>query len=189
MIDDRIMQNCVNHIKTGEIHKETAVVELLDTYYRECIDDLDDENDSYPDELTIPLAERRFGIYEALLWLANEQYDFNAEYDGESALTLAVGYADAPMTSFLIRSGADANKWPDMDELPDIPRSNYYLEDIDIQYLNELCPRTEKYIKALMETARVLLEEGGTGSFKGISRFTADAEKRLITIADYKCEY
>ena len=93
------------------------------------------------------------------------------------------------MTSFLIRNGADANKWPDMEELPGIPTENYYLVDIDIQYLNECWPRTERYIKALLETARVLLEEGETGSFNGLSHFTADAEKRLITIGEYKREY
>ncbi len=188
MIDKGIIQNCINKIKTGEIRKEAAVIELLDAYYRNCIDTTEND-DSYPEELTIPLEERGFGIYEALLWLANKQYDFNVEYEGESALMIAVGYADAPMTSFLIQNGADANKWPDMDELPGIPKNNYYLEDIDIQYLNETWPRTETYIKALLETAKVLLKEGGTGSFRGVSHFTADEEKHLITLGEYKCEY
>ncbi len=179
----------MNQIQTGEICEDAAVIELLDAYYQNCIGSMDDDDDSYPEEFTIPLKDRHYGIYEALLWLANEHFDFNSEYEGESALMMAVECADAPMTSFLIQNGADANKWPDMEELPDIPKSNYYLEDIDIKYLNECWPRTERYIKALLETARVLLDEGKTGSFKGVSHFSADAERRIITIAEYLCKY
>ena len=140
-MDDRTIQTCINQIKVGEIRKEAAVVKLLDTYYR-YVDSLE-ADDSYSEEFTIPLEERKHGIYEALSWLVNEHYDFNAEYECESALALSVGYADAPMTSFLIQNGADANKWPYMGEIPGIPENNYYLEDIDIQYLNETWPRTE----------------------------------------------
>lgn len=186
---DQALKNCISKIKAGEICREAAAISLLDIYYRECIDTSANPNDPYPEELTIPLKERNYGIYEALSWILTEQCDFNAEYEGYSPLMQAVGYADAPMTSFLIQNGADANIWPDMGEFPELPEENYYLVDIDVQYLNECWPRTEIYIKALLETAKVLLKEGGTGSFSGWSSFTADAENHLITLAEYKCEY
>ncbi len=186
---DRTIQNCIAQIKAGEICKEAAAISLLYTYYRECIDTSDNRNAPYPEELTIPLKERDYGICEALSWLVMEKYDFNTEYEGDSPLMISVGYADEPMTSFLIQNGADANKWPNMGEFPEIPEENFYLVDIDIQYLNECWPRTERYIKALLETAKVLLKEGETGSFNGITSFTADAEKHSISLAGYRCEY
>ncbi|MBP5424274.1 MAG: hypothetical protein J6Y78_17720 [Paludibacteraceae bacterium] len=182
-----LMQNFIPRIKAGEINKETAVAELLDVYYQEWVDIYDDE--VFPEEFIIPLKDRDCGIYEALSWLAIEKYDFDADFGGWSPLMQSVECADAPMTYFLIQNGADANKWPDMGEMPDWPEENYYLEDIDIKYLNESWPRTERYIKALLETAKVLLKEGGTGSYGGRSGFNADAEKHLIKLDNYSCEY
>lgn len=182
---DEKLQTCINKIKAGKIEKE-VVHTFLRTYY-DCIEDMNPAEDApYPEKLTKPLRERKFGIYEAMSWLAQEKYNMNEGDD--TPLMETVGYADAPMTEFLIQNGANANYWPDMDEIPGIPRSNYYLEDIDIAYFEESWPLSERYINALLETAKVLLSQGNTGSFWGLC-LSADAEKREITIGPPKYRY
>lgn len=54
-----------------------------------------------------------------------------------NALMLAVGHADEAMTAFLLANGANPHTWPNMDELPEELRINYYLEDIDVHYMDE----------------------------------------------------
>ncbi len=59
------------------------------------------------------------------------------------------------MTEFLIWNGANANYWPDMDEEPEYMRDNYYLEDIDIAYINMYCvPLTLEMRQAVFLFAR-----------------------------------
>ncbi len=179
------LQTCINQIKAGRIEKE-VVYTFLRTYYN-CIEDMNAAEDApYPEELTKPLRERKSGVYEAMCWLAQEKYDMNEGDD--TPLLETVAYADAPMTEFLIQNGADANYWPDKDENPEVPKFNYYLEDIDIAYYNENWPLSDRYISALLETAKVLLTQGDTGSFLGLC-LSADAEKREITIGGPKYLY
>lgn len=84
---------------------------------------------------------------------------------------LAVGSGDAPMVHFLIKHGADANSWPNKGEEPALGEGNYYLDEIDIHFMNE-CFVNDKdinYLKALHRTALVLVEAAHLGPYSGYS--------------------
>ena len=107
--------------------------------------------------------------------------DVDATDGGFNALMLAVSAGDAPMVQFLIKHGADANKWPDMGEVPSSGEGNYYLDDIDIHFMNE-CFANEKdvvYLKALHRTALVLTEEARLGPYRG-HNLTIDEEGNVL---------
>lgn len=176
-----ILKSSIDKIRKKELTSE-VVYSFLCSYYDEYIEGLDESEDApYPEELVLPLETRESGVYEAMSWLVDQKYNLD---EGEcfNPLMMAVSHADAPMTEFLIRNGANANYWPDMDEEPEYMRDNYYLEDIDIAYMDMHWPRSERYVNALLQTARVLLQEGNTGSFFGLC-LAADAEKREISLS------
>ena len=181
-----ILLNEMKLIKKQET-KDEVVYKILCAYYDAYIEkNANEESNLFPEELLLPLEQRTSGIVEVMEWLVKEGFDLN-EGEGFNPLMMAVGHADAAMTSFLIQNGADANYWPDMEEIPESYRDNYYLEDIDIAYYNESWELTENYVMALLNTAKVLLEKGKTGSFYGLC-LSADAEKREIQLrgAQYK---
>ena len=175
---DRVLNEVLLKIDKGEI-TSSRIYHLLDIYYQ-CVADRYDkhgtESDEYggipfPSELRLKLENRESGIGEALRTLAEKGCDVN-EYDGHfNALMIAVGAADAPMVRYLIERGGDVNKWPGMDDPEPVSGQNYYLEDIDIGYMNE-CFATnpdKDYLDALHNTAMVLIREGGLRSFSGLS--------------------
>lgn len=177
---NEILKETLDKIKNKEITSE-VVNAFLCVYYDDYIDGLNKrEEASYPEELLLPLEERTSGVYEAMRLLVEQRYDLN-EGEEFNPLMITVGNADASMTEFLIKNGADANYWPYMDEEPEYMRDNYYLEDIDTACMAMDWPESERYVYALAQTARVLLEEGNTGSFSGIC-LKADAEKRQISL-------
>ena len=184
---NEIIAEKLRQIQKMEIVKE-AVYEFLCAYYDIYIAGLEDpDHPEYPEELILPLNERSSGVCEAMCWLVDNRFDLN-EGDCFNPLMMAVTFADAPMTEFLIGHGADANYWPDMDELPGIPITNYYLADIDIAYLNDDLPHERRYVQALLRTATVLLRDGKTGSFRGLC-LTADAENREVTLSGPHWKY
>lgn len=52
----------------------------------------------------------------------------------------------------------------------------------EVAYMDMHWPRSERYVNALLQTTRVLLQEGNTGSFFGLC-LAADAEKREISLS------
>ena len=173
-----ILQEILPRIDCGEI-ASAQIYHLLDIYYQSVVylydkrDTKEDETEEipFPSELKLELEDRKSGIGEALRTLAEKGCDVN-EYDGDfNALMIAVGAADAPMVRYLIERGGDVNKWPGMDDPEPVSGQNYYLEDIDIGYMNE-CYATnpdKDYLDALYNTAMVLIREGGLRSFSGYS--------------------
>ena len=132
--------------------------------------DEDDEpgDTSYPEELLRPLSERDSGIAEALSVLIDQGYAVHESDGCFNALMLAVGSADEPMTAFLLANGADPHTWPDMDELPEEWRQNYYLEDIDIHYMDACYDHDEDYKTALVRTAQTFVKMSGLKKFGGL---------------------
>ena len=163
-------------LRDVEDHKVdvAAVYGLIDTYYQkvaytspESDDDMEDV--SFSEELKQPVEDRVSGIIVAVTRLLNSGHDANEPYGGFNAMMLAVGHGDAPMVQFLIEHGVDVNTWPEMDEEPEWMRQNFYLEDIDIHYLDE-CLANDKdfeYMKALHQTALVLAKSGHLGPYSG----------------------
>ena len=167
------IEKTLKRIAGGEI-KTACVYSLIDTYYMYVVGDIDAEESDlespFPEELLQPVEDRESGIGPALIKLLEKGHNVNASDGDFNALMLAVGSGDAPMVRFLINHGADANSWPNMEEsLPG--ESNYYLDDIDINYMNE-CFANDKdidYLKALFQTALVLVEDAHLGPYSGFS--------------------
>ena len=151
-----------------------AVYELIDTYYQQVAysppeDDDDMEEVLFSEELKQPVEDRISGIMTALTQILNAGHDINRSDGYFNAMMLAVGCGDAPMVQFLIEHGADVNTWPHMDKEPEWMRQNYYLEDIDIHFMDE-CFANDKdleYMKALYQTALVLAKFGHLGPYTG----------------------
>ena len=172
-MDTKLMRT-IHNIEKGVI-QSAHIYELVDTYYQSVIYKIDeyDENDepedtSYPEELLKPLSERDSGIAEALSVLIKQGYDVHESDGSFNALMLAVGSADEPMTAFLLANGADPHTWPDMDELPEEWRQNYYLEDIDIHYMDACYDHDEDYKTALVRTAQTFVKMSGLKKFGGL---------------------
>ena len=154
-----------------------SLVHLLDTYYQNVIYKVDENavDDPYdgpfPVELTLPLEKRESGIYDAVSFLLENGCDINGSDGCFNALQRAVGQADAPMAGYLMMHGADATTWLEMDEEPWVDKQNYYLESIDINYMNEsFANDTDKrFYKALYQTALVLEKHAHLGPFYGYS--------------------
>lgn len=89
------------------------------------------------------------------------------------------------MVHFLIKRGADANSWPMMNEVPLEGRRNYYLEDIDIHYMDESLANDKDidYLKALHRTARVLVEDANLGPYRGNCLTIDDAKNVSLRTA------
>ena len=172
---DSKLKALLSRIESGEV-KTACVYETVDTYYQ-CvigkIDELDDddvyEEAPFPEEFLLPVEDRRSGIGDALIQLINAGHHVDDADGGFNALMLAVGSGDAPMVRFLINHGADANKWPEMDETPLPGEGNYYLDDIDIHYMDESFANDKdiEYMKALHRTALVLVEDAHLGPYSG----------------------
>jgi len=172
-LDTKLMRT-IHNIEKGVI-QSAHIYELVDTYYQSVIYKIDeyDENDepedtSYPEELLKPLSERDSGIAEALSVLIKQGYDVHESDGSFNALMLAVGSADEPMTAFLLANGADPHTWPDMDELPEEWRQNYYLEDIDIHYMDACYDHDEDYKAALVRTTQTFVKMSGLKKFGGL---------------------
>ncbi len=169
----------MGRIESDEL-KTACVYELIDIYYQCVIGkidemDADDEREyedlPFPDEFLHPVEDRKSGIGAALKRLLDLEYDVDVPQGGFNALMLAVGEGDAPMAHFLIQHGADANSWPEMGEEPSLGEGNYYLDDIDIHFMNECFAndRDEDYLRALHRTALVLVEDANLGPYSGYS--------------------
>ena len=173
-VDSKLKQ-VISRIENGEI-RSAHIYELIDIYYQ-CViyknDEYEDDADlpddtQFPEELTLPLSNRKSGIIEALSLLISQGYDVHDSNDYFNALMLAVGYADEPMTAFLIANGADVHTWPNMDELPEEWTRNYYLEDIDVKYFHSYFEHNEEYKSALLRTAKTLAKASGIKGFGGL---------------------
>ena len=163
----------LHDIEIGKINS-AHIYELVDTYYQCVIYKIDEygddepEDTSYPEELLKPLSERDSGIAEALSVLIDRGYDVHESDGCFNALMLAVGSADESMTAFLRANGADPLTWPDMDELPEEWRQNFYLEDIDIHYMDACYDHDEDYKAALLRTAQTFVKMSGLKKFCGL---------------------
>lgn len=75
------------------------------------------------------------------------------------------------MVHFLIEHGADIDSWPGKGEEPLPGEGNYYLDDIDIHFMNESFANDADidYLKALHRTALVLVEDAHLGPYTGYS--------------------
>ena len=154
-----------------------SVYHLLDTYYQcvigkidEIADDEADWEEPFPEEFLQAVEDRSSGIGIALTRLLDAGYDIDGTDGCFNGLMLAVGGGDAPMVHFLLEHGADANSWPDMEHsLPG--EGNYYLDDIDIHYMNESFANDKdiEYMTALHRTALVLVEDAHLGPYSGYS--------------------
>ncbi len=171
---DPKLKAILNQIDCSEL-KTACVYHLLNTYYQFVIgkadeiadlDDLDND-DPFPAEFVQPIESRSSGIGIALSQLLDSGHDANSSDGCFNALMIAVGSGDAPMVHFLIQNGADAHSWPDMDEDP--PTGNYYLDDIDIHFMDESFANDKdlEYMKALHRTALVLVEDAHLGPYHG----------------------
>ena len=153
-----------------------SVYHLLDTYYQ-CVigkideiadDDIDCEDEPFPEEFLQAVEDRSSGIGIALTQLLDAGFDIDGSDGYFNALMLAVGGGDALMVHFLLEHGADASSWPDMENsLPG--EGNYYLDDIDIHFMNESFANDKdvEYMKALHRTALVLVEDAHLGPYSG----------------------
>ena len=167
------IEKALKRIAGGEI-QSACVYSMIDSYYMRVVGDMDvkdsDPESPFPEELFQTIEDRKSGIGLALTKLLDEGHDVNASDSYFNSLMLAVGSGDAPMVRFLIKHGADANSWPGMEEsLPG--EGNYYLDDIDINYMNE-CFANDKdidYLKALYRTALVLVQDAHLGPYSGHS--------------------
>lgn len=179
------LKKALYNIKNGTYVKD-AVSVFLEAYYDDYLDLFHGNQEDFPEELCIPLHDRESGVFDAIKNLINNGYDVN-EGDFNPLMT-AVSHADASMTSFLIANGAKADYWPNMEEVPEPLRENWYLEEIDIAYMNQNWEHSERYVNALLETTRVLLEEGKTGSFFGLC-LRADTAKKEISLGEPELRY
>ena len=143
------------------------VYDLLDTYYQRQLSEA--EKQAFYRYTRIPLEQRPDGIYQELQKLLDEGCDIDETHGGFNALMTAVGCGDASMTEYLIKHGADPNKWPDMENDLSFEEPNYYLEDIDINYMNESFANEKDYhfMEALFDTAVVLANVGHLGPYQG----------------------
>lgn len=162
-------------IESGEI-KSAQVYALVDTYYQCVICKYDEygeeeagEDAAYPEELLKPLSERESGIAAALSVLIDLGYGVHESDGWFNALMLAVAYADEVMTEFLIANGADPHTWPDMDDgPPEEWEMNYYLEDIDVHYMDACLDHDEEYKAALLRTAQTFVRLSGLKNMGGL---------------------
>ncbi len=180
---NEILEREINAIKRGERDQE-VIVHFLEEYYEHYIQSTlpgglsyEVEDCPYPEELSLPLEKRKSGICDAVNWLIEAGYDPN-EGACFNPLMMAVWYEDAFMTEFLISNGADAHRWPDMLE----SEPNIYIDHLDIAYFDKAWPLDDRFMQALLETAKVLLRDGKVGSFSGMC-LKADAENRTITFS------
>ncbi len=168
------LETIMRNIENGKL-KTACVLELVDTYYQSVIwksDEMDNktfdcDREPFPVEFSVPVEERDSGIGVALMQLIDKGQDVDVSEGGFNALMLAVGEGDALMVRFLIQHGADADSWPEMDEDPSA--SNFYLDDIDIHYMNESFAndKDQEYMEALHRTALVLAEDAHLGPYVG----------------------
>lgn len=173
-MDNRLLE-VLQSIETGEI-QSAHICELIDTYYQCVIYKMDEyletgvEPDDVPfsKELLEPLYERQSGIADALTTLIRKGYDVHESDGCINALMLSVAYADEPMTEYLLANGANPHTWPDMDELPEEWRQNYYLEDIDIHYEDACFDHDEEYKTALLHTAQTFVRMSGLRNIGGM---------------------
>lgn len=169
----------LNSVDNGE-GSLACVYHLLDTYYHGTVgkigelngeDDAVYEKSTFPEEFLLPVEDRDSGIGFALTHLLDEGYDVDGTDGYFNALMLAVGSGDAPMVHFLIKHGADVNSWPGKGEEPALGENNYYLDDIDIHYMDG-CFANDKdimYLEALHRTALALVESAHLGPYSGYS--------------------
>lgn len=167
------LEKILKKIQTKQINKNQLIY-LLDNYYQ-CviykIDELTDEeiyekeDESFPEELVLPLENRKSGILEALNLVLQMNPNVNENTDSENALMIAVGNADSFIVEYLLEKGANPLKWPN----PEEDETNYYLNDLDIHYMNYSFEnrKDEIYEKALFNTANSLVSKGNLPDYQG----------------------
>ncbi len=177
---EKILSEELNKIMSS-VGNVAGIYTLIDSYYQLYIMNSDQYQDlvdealpeaTWPEneELLLPVEMRPSGIGSALQFLLTKGFCVDEPDGGFNALMLAVGMGDYYMTQYLLEQGADPNSWPDMDELPIEFRRNYYLEDIDIHYMDECDANDgdENCKAALIKTAEVLVKTGKLSAFCGI---------------------
>lgn len=163
----------IEDIKNYQIDKNQLVC-LLENYYQKVIylidektDDeiYEEENKSFPEELTLPLEKRESGILEALSIVLSINPNVNEDDGFSNALMISVGNMDAFLTEYLLEHGFDSGLWPDTED----DEQNYYLEDIDIHYMYYCLENNndKKYEESLFKTALVLVKKGNLLNFQG----------------------
>ncbi len=189
---DSKLKNVLHRIETGDV-RSAQIYELIDTYYQCVISKVDEydgdeepEDTSYPEELLKPLAERESGIAEALSVLIDQGYDVHESDGCFNALMLAAGSADESMTAFLLANGADPYTWPDMDQMPEEWRENFYLEDIDIHYMDACNDRDEAYRTALLHTAQTFVRVSGLRNVAGLCLLVDENGNVSLEPPEYK---
>lgn len=184
-MDIRI-KNKLNELES-QVNCAFKAEEFLEWYYDEYIGhqsdsicgkyDLDAEDIAYPEELTEPMVARSSGINEAMKRIVKHGCDLNLG-SISSPLMLSVGWCDAPMTELLLQNGADANIWAEMIN----GECNYYLEDLDIAYLNERWDRTDSaFVDALLSTAKILVTTGRLSDYHDFC-LSIDTKTQTISV-------
>ncbi len=128
-----------------------------------------------PEEYDRPVEERETGIGEAISILLGKGHDINEADGGFNSLMIVVGYTDPRMAEYMIAHGADCRKVPDnlMDEEEDPagPKTNWYLDEIDIDLLDADSERNvkdiEKYKDNLISMAKILANAGNLCPYGG----------------------
>ena len=167
------LEKIIKEIQTKQINKNQLIY-LLDNYYQCVIYNIDELTDDeiyekddefFPEELTLPLENRKSGILEALNLVLNINPNVNENTGSENALMVAVGNSDSFIVEYLIAKGANPLKWPNLEE----DETNYYLDDLDIHYMNYSFEnrKDEIYEKALFNTAKSLVSKGNLSDYQG----------------------
>lgn len=186
----------LERIESGE-YKSACIYELINTYYQFVIgkdDEIDDDvlywDEPFPEEFSVPVEERSSGIGEALEILLGAGHDINDDDGMFNALMPAVGSGDEHMVHFLLKHGADANRWPEMEENDPAIFGNWYLDQIDSCLLEESLANDKdiEYMKALHRTAVVLAKEAHLGPFNGYC-LSIDTENRTVSVKPAEVMY
>lgn len=163
--------------------------EYVDQFAHEKVDSAlksNEANPNYPDALLLPLSERKSGILNAMEWFAENDTDFNIENDLVTPLTIAISYSDWAMVEFLILHGADANHWhgSSINE----PSDNFYMEELDLHWLNSTWQHSNTFAKAILKCAEILLTIGNVANFQGLC-LQADQDTHEIELTNLQLKY
>lgn len=160
-------QDTLHDINVGKI-KTSHIYYLIDAYYEMIFGGVKEQGSDVWDELQRPLHDRCCAIERALYDLLEHGYDVNEPGESINALMLAVMNADEPMVAFLLAHGADIFTWPYMGELPKELQGNFYLEDIDAQYMDACSDHDEKMKEVLHTLANTIVKMSGIRKYAGL---------------------
>lgn len=149
---------------------------LYDYYESVCGDD------NFSLELTKDLASRNDLLSKIQAILKNQVNLNPTDYD--TPLMASVMHFDAAMTEFLIENGADINF---CGYAEDDTEDNYYLDDLDIRYLNNY--KDKAITDAIIATAKAIVLKGGYNkNYYGLC-LAIDIEERQITLSPPEFKY